>query len=521
MKKTRTLLLAILDGWGYGKPSPTNAVTVADTPNMDRWTAERPTTTLTAHNGQVGLPEGQMGNSEVGHLNIGAGRTVYQDFTRINKAVASGELFTNPALIEVMDRVKSKNSCLHLFGLLSDGGVHSHIDHLKALLAMAGKKGLNRVFVHCFMDGRDTPPKSGIVYMRELVESTRRIGCGRVATISGRFWAMDRDTRWDRVETAWQALVEGRGIMAADPVQAVADAYLRGETDEFIKPTVLTDEHHPVATVGDQDGVIFFNFRADRARELCRAFTEKDFAGFDVSHRPDLQQLVTMTEYDSNFDLPIAFPPESMTHILGEEISRHGLSQLRIAETEKYAHVTYFFNGGRETPFPGETRILVESPRNVATYDLKPEMSAPEVTDQLLAALKEKERSEAPYSLVVLNFANGDIVGHTGILEAAVKACETVDRCIGRIAEYLLKHDGIMLITADHGNAEIMINPETGGPYTAHTLNPVPLILLGEPYRECRLLDGGALKDIAPTILSILELPVPEEMNGRNLLACP
>ena len=517
----KTLLLAILDGWGIGRPSPTNAITVARTPNMDRWMAECPWTTLTAHNGQVGLPEGQMGNSEVGHLNIGAGRIVYQDFTRINRAIESGEFFTNPALVAVMDQVKAAGGSLHLLGLLSDGGVHSHIAHLQALLEMAGKKGLERVFVHCFMDGRDTPPKSGAGYMAELVAAMQRIGCGRVATISGRFWAMDRDTRWDRVEKAWQAITSGRGMTADDPVQAVSAAYLRAETDEFITPTVLVDGGSPVGTIKDGDGVIFFNFRADRAREMCRAFTEEDFANFDVTNRPGHLQVMTLTEYESDFNLPVAFPPLSMSHILGEEISNHGRRQLRIAETEKYAHVTYFFNGGRETPFPGEDRILIESPREVATYDLKPEMSARTVTDRLLAALREKQAAGTPYDLVVLNFANGDMVGHTGILEAAVRACETVDECLGRITAFMREQNNTMLITADHGNAEIMADPETGGPYTAHTLNPVPLILLDDEHRECHLENGGALKDIAPTVLSLMGLPVPAEMSGTNLLKCP
>lgn len=516
-----TLLLAILDGWGYGEPSPSNAITVADTPNMDRWMTEYPFTTLVAHNGMVGLPESQMGNSEVGHLNIGAGRIVYQDFTRINKAIASGELFTNQALSSLMDRIKNLGSSLHFFGLLSDGGVHSHINHLKALLEMARQKGLDRVYVHCFMDGRDTPPKSGAGYMRELVGTMREIKCGRVATISGRYWAMDRDTRWDRVRKAWEALVNGVGFKAADPVQAVEDAYLRGENDEFIKPIVMLNGDRPVATVSDNDGIIFFNFRADRARELCRAFAEKEFSGFDAADRPAIADLVTFTEYDRDFNLPVVFPPVTLKNILGEVVSRHGLRQLHIAETEKYAHVTYFFNGGGEYPFPGEARILIDSPRDVATYDQKPEMSAYEVTDRLLDVLQEAAAAGAPYDLVVLNFANGDMVGHTGILQAAVAACEAVDKCLGRIAGYILDIGGSMLITADHGNAEIMVDPETHGPYTAHSLNPVPLILLDKRYRGCTLRSGGALKDIAPTILALLNIPVPPEMEGINLLQCP
>ncbi|HHO47101.1 MAG TPA: 2,3-bisphosphoglycerate-independent phosphoglycerate mutase [Desulfobacteraceae bacterium] len=518
---TQTLLLAILDGWGHGEPSPTNAITVARTPNMDRWTAEYPFTTLVAHNGLVGLPEGQMGNSEVGHLNIGAGRIVYQDYTRINNAIASGELFTNSVLSSLMDRVKTLDGGLHFFGLLSDGGVHSHINHLKALLEMARRKGLEKVFVHCFMDGRDTPPQSGAAYMRELVGTMRSLGCGRVATICGRYFAMDRDTRWDRVEKAWDALTGGVGVKSSDPVQAVEEAYLRGENDEFIKPIVMVDGGLPVAVVADNDGVIFFNFRADRARELTRAFTDKDFTAFAVSKRPNLAGFVTFTEYDRRFTLPVVFPPVNLHNILGEVLSLHGLRQLRIAETEKYAHVTYFFNGGGEYPFPGETRILIDSPRDVATYDQKPEMSAFEVTERLIAELRKAETSGAPFDFVVLNFANGDMVGHTGILEAAVKACEVVDQCLGKIADYLLDNGGTMLITADHGNAEIMADPQTHGPYTAHSLNPVPFILVNDRYRGCTLRSGGALKDIAPTVLALLDLPVPPEMEGVDLLQCP
>lgn len=518
--KNRTLLLAILDGWGYGEASPTNAITVANTPNMDRWMAEYPFTTLVAHNGMVGLPKGQMGNSEVGHLNIGAGRIVYQDYTRINKAISDGEFSTNSALCSIMDRVKDQGSSLHLFGLVSDGGVHSHIEHLKALLDLANEKQLTNVYIHCFMDGRDTPPKSGAEYIQELVNKTSAINCGKIATISGRYFAMDRDTRWERVEKAWGAIVAGQGVVAVDPVAAVNDAYQREETDEFIKPIVLLENNEPVARVQDNDGIIFFNFRADRARELCRAFTENDFFGFNVSNRPTILDLVTFTEYEHEFDLPIAFPPMSMDNILGEVISRNGLRQLRIAETEKYAHVTYFFNGGEEEPFPGEHRILIDSPREVATYDLKPEMSAYAVTDKLIDVLNEAQYSGKPYDLIVLNFANGDMVGHTGIMEAAVKACEAVDTCLGRIADFVQSQEGTLLITADHGNAETMVDPETSEPFTAHSLNPVPLILVDEEHRNCSLQAGGALKDLAPTILNLLELPIPEEMEGNNLLHC-
>ncbi len=520
MKQQGPLLLAILDGWGVAPPGPANAVSVAATPNMDRWTTERPFTTLVAHDGMVGLPEGQMGNSEVGHLNIGAGRIVYQDYTRINLAIEDGTFRTNPVLTEILDRVGSAGRRIHLFGLLSDGGVHSHIRHLIALLEMAAERQVPAL-VHCFMDGRDTPPSSGITYMRQLTNELDRIGSGRVATVSGRYWAMDRDRRWERVAEAWQAIINGQGLTARDPVQAVQEAYERGETDEFIRPTVITDDQEaPVGAVEDGDGIIFFNFRADRARELCHALTDTEFTAFDVSGRPELAGLVTMTEYEADFGLPVAFPPLTLKRILGEEVSRHGLRQLRIAETEKYAHVTYFFNGGEEEPFPGEDRLLIDSPRDVATYDQKPEMSAPEVTDRLLAALQEAEADQAPYDLVILNFANGDMVGHTGILEAAVRACETVDRCLGRIWEYIRKKDGIMLVSADHGNAEQMVDPDTGEPYTAHTLNPVPLVLLTDRLQGCRFQEGGALKDIAPTILALLGLDQPKEMEGHNLLIC-
>jgi len=520
MAAARPVMLAILDGWGVAPDSPTNAVSVADTPNLDGWAKTYPHTTLVAHDGKVGLPEGQMGNSEVGHLNIGAGRIVYQDYTRINLAIKQGEFIKNPVLTEVMDRVREAGSRIHFCGLLSDGGVHSHINHLVALLEMTAEQGLD-VRIHCFMDGRDTPPSSGAAYMAELVSSLERIGSGRIATISGRYWAMDRDTRWDRVEKAWQAMVDGQGVIAHDPLQAVADAYDRDETDEFVQPTVLVDsKNHPVGLIEDGDAVVFFNFRADRVRELCHAFCDDPFEGFAITHRPALLELVTMTEYEADFTFPVVFPPLTLTHILGEEVSRAGLHQLRIAETEKYAHVTYFFNGGEEQPFPGEDRILIESPRDVATYDLKPEMSAFEVTNKLLAALDDQAAAGTPYDLVILNFANGDMVGHTGVLPAAVKACETVDRCIGRIAAYFKEKGGTLLITADHGNCEVMVNPETGEPHTAHTLNPVPLILFSEEFQGCTLKDGGALKDIAPTLLGLLGLARPDEMEGENLLIC-
>jgi len=477
---------------------------------MDRWQQQYPFTTLVAHNGAVGLPEGQMGNSEVGHLNIGAGHIVYQDFTRINRAIASGEFFENDVLLTAVKSVKQhEGAALHLLGLLSDGGVHSHINHLVALVEMAAKEGLDKVYIHAFMDGRDTPPDSGAGYMEQLLKELGRIGVGRVATVSGRYYAMDRDNRWDREKVAWDALVEGEGITAHDPVQAIQDSYRDGVTDEFIKPVVILNEDgKPVARLSDGDSVIVFNFRADRVRQMTRALTEKQFDKFGDIARPALAQCVTFTQYEKDFDLPVAFPPASLHHILGEEISLHGLRQLRIAETEKYAHVTYFFNGGREEPFALEDRVLIPSPKEVATYDLKPEMSAFEVTEELLKRLENN-----PYSLVVLNFANGDMVGHSGKMEAAVRACEAVDKCLGRIVKSFIEQGGIVLITADHGNAEIMVDSSSGGPFTAHSSNPVPFIMISEKYKSCTLRKDGALTNIAPTILLLQGLPIPAEMD--------
>lgn len=517
MKEGRPILLAILDGWGQGKPAETNAVHVADTPNMDKWREQYPSTTLAAHNGAVGLPEGQMGNSEVGHLNIGAGRVVYQDFTRINRAIETGELKENPVLTGAFAGVRDRGSALHLLGLVSDGGVHSHLDHLLALIGMAADLGVERIFVHAFMDGRDTPPTSGVEYIKQLLDGMAGIGRGRVATICGRYYAMDRDNRWERVEKAWQALVDGVGVPARDPVEAMKESYRQGDTDEFVKPVVLRDEaDNPLSVISDDDTVLFFNFRADRARELTRAFTVPGFDGFAMKKRPRLGQYVMMTRYDKNFDLPIVFPPLTLTRILGEEVSRAGIRQLRIAETEKYAHVTFFFNGGKESPFPLEDRELIPSPKEVATYDLKPEMSAFQVTDTLLAKL-----DKGGYGFIVLNFANADMVGHTGVLEAAVKACEAVDRCLGRIVARVRELGGTTLITADHGNADIMWDDKGDEPHTAHTLDAVPFILINDDYKGRRLREGGALKDIAPTVLHFLGLPVPDEMEGDCLLEQP
>lgn len=514
MSKVTPVLLAILDGWGYGEQSDINAIHLASTPNMDMWQQQYPFTTLVAHNGAVGLPEGQMGNSEVGHLNIGAGRIVYQDFTRINRAIDTGEFFNNEVLVAAFDRVIANDAALHLIGLVSDGGVHSHINHLIALIEMASKRGLKKVFVHAIMDGRDTPPESGADYMQQLQDELNRIGVGRIAVISGRYYAMDRDNRWDRVHKAWQALVDGEGFKAKEPVQAVRDAYARGETDEFIKPIVLEDDAGvPAAKVCDGDTVLFFNFRADRARELTHVFTDKDFKEFHCEGKPDLSEYITFTQYDKHFDFPVVFPPHTLTHILGEEISNNNLRQLRIAETEKYAHVTYFFNGGREEPFPLEDRVLIPSPKEVATYDLKPEMSAFEVTEELL-----KRIDNNPYSLIVLNFANGDMVGHSGIKEAAIRACEAVDQCIGKVVEKFTSLGGIVLITSDHGNAEIMEDSENHGPFTAHSSNPVPFIMISKDHLDCKLRQDGSLTNIAPTILDLQGLPIPDEMESASLI---
>jgi 2,3-bisphosphoglycerate-independent phosphoglycerate mutase len=515
MDKPTPILLAILDGWGAGPLTEFNAIHVARTPNMDLWKKEYPTTTLACHNGAVGLPEGQMGNSEVGHLNIGAGRIVYQDYTRINNAIESGEFFENEILKNTISKARQNNSGLHLMGLVSDGGVHSHINHLLALLKLAEAHGLDNVFVHAFMDGRDTPPTSGKEYIKQLQQKMARIGTGRLATISGRYYAMDRDKRWNRIQIAWQAIVDGEGIKAEDPVQAVQEAYDRGETDEFIKPIILQDNSgSPVATVRDNDIVLMFNFRADRVRELTQVFTDEKWDRFPVSRKPALSEYITFTQYDIHFTMPVVFPPVSMDHILAEEISSAGLSQLRIAETEKYAHVTYFFNGGREEPYPLESRILIPSPKEVATYDKKPEMSAYLVTKELL-----KQIESGSYSFIVLNFANGDMVGHSGIMAAAIKACEAVDTCLAKIVEKFTAKGGIVLITADHGNAESMCDPQTKCPVTAHSNNPVPFILLSEQHKGNTLRQNGSLRDIAPTILSLQGLPIPHEMTGKSLIA--
>jgi len=506
------LLLMILDGWGLNPRRENNAVAQARTPNMDRLSREYPTTELEASGMAVGLPTGQMGNSEVGHLNIGAGRVVYQDLTRISKAIEDGTFFVNPVLLDCIAATKAAGGSLHLAGLLSDGGVHSHITHLHALLELAKKEGVTNVFVHCLLDGRDTPPKSGAEYLRQLENELEKIGIGRIATVMGRYYAMDRDKRWDRVEKAYAAMVLGSGNEFASAQQAIEQSYLDGVTDEFVLPAVIVEDGEPVGRLQDGDGFIFFNFRSDRAREITRAIYDPGFTDFVRERRPQLASYVCMTVYDETFSLPVAFGPEELKNILGEVVGKAGLKQLRIAETEKYAHVTFFFNGGNEVPFPGEERILIPSPREVATYDKKPEMSAPLVCEELLRRLDEDK-----YDFIVLNFANADMVGHTGILEAAVRAIETVDECVGKIVAKVIAKNGRVIITADHGNAESMVD-ENSAPHTAHTTNPVPLILVDD-MRKNAWLRPGILADIAPTVLGLLGIPQPVEMTGKSLLA--
>ena len=514
MLKAKPVLLVVLDGWGLRAERESNAIALAGTPNMDALARDYPSTALRTSGLAVGLPDGQMGNSEVGHTNLGAGRIVYQDLVRINLAVEDGSFFQNPVLQEAMKRAKAGSGNVHFMGLFSDGGVHSHVEHLHALLELARREGVPRAFVHAFLDGRDTPPRSGLGYMQAFEKRIAETGYGKVASVMGRFYAMDRDKRWERVALAYGALVKGEGHRSASPVQAVEEAYGRGENDEFVKPTVVVDgTGEPRGRVRDGDVIVFFNFRGDRARELTRAFTEEGFAEFDPKPRPQLSYYACMTEYDRTFGLPVAFAPDQPTRIFPEIVAEAGIAQLRCAETEKYAHVTFFFNGGREVQYPGEDRILVPSPRDVKTYDQKPEMSAREVTDRLVPAIDSRK-----YGFILVNFANPDMVGHSGNLQAAIQAVKVVDECIGRLWKAARAAHMAMLVTADHGNCELMVDPVTGEPHTAHTLGPVPFILADPDLKGAKLRAEGVLADVTPTALQVMGLPQPPEMKGLGLV---
>ena len=506
---SRPCVLLILDGWGKAAAGPGNAISLAQTPHMDRLLAQNPHGQLKSSGLDVGLPEGLMGNSEVGHLNLGAGRIVYQDLVRINMAIENHSLDSNPVLLDLARTAQTGTNRVHLLGLVSDGGVHSMDTHLLALVRILAAQGVGEIFIHAFLDGRDTLPRSGLGYIQSLEESLAKLGAGQIATVTGRYYAMDRDKRWDRVQRAYEALVAGQGKSVASATKAVAEAYACNENDEFVQPRVIMRDNKPLACIEDGDAVLFFNFRADRARELTSALTLDEFEDFFRISFPRIAKFVTMTRYDKNFDLPILFPPVIPDRILGQIISEAGLRQLRTAETEKYAHVTYFFNGGVEVPFPGEDRNLLPSPKEVPTYDLKPEMSVYLVTAKLLAALKAET-----YDFIVCNFANLDMVGHTGIIPAAIKACEAVDNCLGQVMDCVLSLGGTLLVTADHGNAEDMLDDQ-GRPKTAHSVNPVPFVYLGPDGFQVR---DGRLADVAPTILDILGLAKPNEMTGATLL---
>jgi 2,3-bisphosphoglycerate-independent phosphoglycerate mutase len=530
MTRPKPLVLVILDGWGFRAETKANAIALARKPVYDRLLREYPSTLIQTSGQYVGLPDGQMGNSEVGHLNIGAGRIVHMDSTRIELMIQNGEFFSNPALLDAMKNARSGGRRLHLFGLLSDGGVHSYQTHLYALLKMAKQNGVDRVFLHAFMDGRDTLPTNGAGYMEQLQQEMREYNTGKVASVSGRYYAMDRDRRWERMAKAFNAMVygDGEGGKYIDPVEGIKDSYNKGVTDEFIVPFVCVDNRgEPLTTIRDEDSCICFNFRADRVRQVTRALTRNsginEQAGRDLQGSEELDatiprdrvpnnlKYVCMTQYDKKFALPMVIPPESLQNILANVMGQAQLRNLRVAETEKYAHVTYFFNGGVEQPFPGEDRQMVASPK-VATYDLKPEMSAEGIADVVVKAAEE-----GTFDVIVVNFANADMVGHSGKIEPTVKAVETVDACLGRIELAVRSRGGAMLITADHGNAEMLIDPVTGGPHTAHTTNPVPFIVVSAESKKFTLRPNGSLRDISPTVLGMLGLPEPKEMTGQDL----
>ena len=513
MTKKMTALI-IMDGFGERAETYGNAIKLAGTPNLDKLEAEYPHTVIGASGMDVGLPDGQMGNSEVGHLNIGAGRIVYQELTRITKSIQDGDFFKVPEFVDACQKAKKNGGKLHLMGLLSDGGVHSHITHLFALIDLAKQQGLDNVYVHCIMDGRDTPPSSGIEYVQQLQDYMDKVHFGKIATISGRFWAMDRDKRWDRIQKAYEAISCGVGDKADCPICAMKNSYKNEKTDEFVVPCVIQEDGKPVATVEAGDSMIFFNFRPDRTREITRAFIDANFSDFERLGGYKPVTFVGMTRYDDTFtNIETAFKPVTLTNTMGEYLAANGKTQLRIAETEKYAHVTFFFNGGVEAPNPGEDRELIPSPK-VTTYDLKPEMSAYEVTDKAVELI-----GSGKYDVMILNFANCDMVGHTGVLEAAEKAVKTVDACVDRVVKAVLATGGQVLITADHGNADMMIDPTTGEPFTAHTTNKVPFILVDPSRKDAKLREGGRLADLAPTMLELIGLPKPAEMTGESLIA--
>ncbi|PNI01017.1 2,3-bisphosphoglycerate-independent phosphoglycerate mutase [Vibrio diazotrophicus] len=506
MSAKKPMALVILDGWGYREDSSNNAINNANTPVMDALMANNPNTLISASGMDVGLPDGQMGNSEVGHTNIGAGRIVYQDLTRITKSIADGDFQTNEALVTAIDNAVAAGKAVHLMGLMSPGGVHSHEDHIYAAIELAAARGAEKIYLHCFLDGRDTPPRSAEGSLQRFDELFAKLGKGRIASLVGRYYAMDRDNNWERVEKAYDLLTAAKGDFTFDSALAALEAaYARDENDEFVKATELRAEGQESAAMQDGDAVLFMNYRADRARQITRTFVT-DFAGFERKVFPALN-FVMLTQYAADIPLPAAFPPASLENTYGEWLSKAGKTQLRISETEKYAHVTFFFNGGVENEFAGEERQLVASPK-VATYDLQPEMSSAELTDKLVAAIKSGK-----YDAIICNYPNGDMVGHTGVYEAAVKACEAVDECIGRVVEAIKEVDGQLLITADHGNAEMMINPETGGVHTAHTSLPVPLVYVGS--KDIEFIEGGKLSDLAPTMLALTDNEIPAEMSGQ------
>ena len=511
MSTKQPVILVILDGWGINPRKEGNAIAQASTPNLDRLTREFPISSLSMSGMDVGLPDGQMGNSEVGHMILGAGRIVHQDLTLIHEDIDKGNFYQNPVLLAALRKAKAKSGRLHLMGLLGDGGVHSHQRHMEALIEMARREKVGKVYLHLFLDGRDTPPNSAEQFMLDLNEKLKAYPEVRVSTVSGRYYAMDRDKRWDRTEKAYLSLTDDVGNKADSALEAIRKSYEQKITDEFVLPTVINGVV-PEGLIRDGDGVIFFNFRADRARQLTRALTEEDFKEFPRKRRVALAVFATMTQYDETFKVPVAYKSREIKKILGELASQAAIRQLRIAETEKYAHVTYFFNGGEEKKFPDEERILIPSPKDVATYDLKPEMSAREVTETLVKQLREQD-----IGLVIANFANADMVGHTGNFEAAVRACEVIDECIGKVVDAAMSKKGKMIITADHGNIEQLIDYDTGMPHTAHTTNRVPVILVDEEHRKNRLNQGTAI-DVAPTILQLLGLPQPQEMTGHSLI---